>query len=473
MIRTRFAPSPTGFMHVGNSYSALLGFASAKAGNGRFFIRIEDTDQKRFVEGAEEAIYEGLAKLGIVPDESPKHGGEFGPYRQSERLELYKKYALELVDKGHAYYCFCSSERLQQVREAKQKAGQPPMYDRECRALDPVEAKQKAEKEPFVIRLKVPDGEKLVCSDLIRGKIEFNLETVDDQVLLKSDGFPTYHLAVVVDDHLMETTHVIRGEEWLPSLPKHVLLYRFFGWSEPVWFHNPTLRNPNGKKLSKRDGHSSLSWYWENGFLPEAVLNFLFLLGWSHPDQKEIFGIDEFIKHFDLKDVSPAGPIFDLTKLEWMNGVYLRQINDTRLAELLVSFAPKELSKDLIFKTVPLVRERMKRLTDYAPLVDFLAERIEPKVEELVQKDKTAQETAALLDKISQVLADQTWEPTQMEESMRGLVAETGWKPRDFFMTLRVAITGKKITPPLFESMELLGKEESLARLKKAVALLG
>ncbi|MCJ7827577.1 glutamate--tRNA ligase [Patescibacteria group bacterium] len=472
MIRTRFAPSPTGFMHVGNSYSALLGYAYAKANKGRFFIRIEDTDQKRFVKGAEEAIYEGLAQLGIIPDESPKHGGEFGPYRQSERLEIYQKHAQRLVDQGDAYYCFCSSERLQKVREEKQKAGQPPMYDRKCRDLDPVEAKKRAAKEDHVVRLKVPDGEKLLCQDLIRGEIEFDLDTVDDQVLLKSDGYPTYHLAVVVDDHLMKTSHVVRGEEWLPSLPKHILLYRFFGWEAPVWFHNPTLRNPNGKKLSKRDGHSSLSWYWENGFLPQAVLNFLFLLGWSHPDQKEIFGIKEFIKYFRLEDVSPAGPIFDLTKLEWMNGMYLRQAEDKKLVELLKSFASQPMSEELILKTVPLVKERMKRLTDYSPLVDFLVKRIEPKVEELVQKKKTSQETVELLTKISEVLEGQAWEAEKMEESMRGLVAETGWKPRDFFMTLRVAITGKKITPPLFESMELLGKEESLARLQAAVKLL-
>ncbi len=468
MVRTRFAPSPTGFVHVGGAYSALLDYAYARANKGRFFIRIEDTDQKRYVEGAEEAIYEGFKWLGINPDESPKLGGPYGPYRQSERLDLYRKHVDQLVDKGHAYYCFCSAERLEKVREAMLRVGQPPMYDQRCRSLHPAEAKKRAKTEPHVIRLAVPFSEKILVHDLIRGEIVFDSITIDDQVLLKSDGYPTYHLAVVVDDHLMKTTHVIRGEEWLTSAPKHVLLYRFFGWPEPVWLHTPTLRNPNGKKLSKREGYTALSWYREQGFLPEALLNFLFLLGWSHPEQKEIFGLGEFVKHFNLKDLSPAGPIFDLTKLEWMNGVYIRHLSDRKLAAALVPFAPEKMSKEVVDKTVPLVKERLKKLIDYTDLVEFLTRRVKPKADELVQKGKTPAETAILLEKIAFVLEKQAWQAEPMQEAMRSLVAEMGWKPGDFFMTLRVAITGKKVTPPLFESMEILGKQESVFRLEMA-----
>ena len=370
-VRTRFAPSPTGFLHVGGAYSALLDYAFAKKHKGKFIIRIEDTDIKRKVEGAEEIIYQALEWLGIKADESPKKGGPFGPYRQSERLDIYKKFALELVEEGDAYFCFCSPERLKKVRFERQRKGLPPMYDKKCRKLAKKKAEERAREEKYVIRLKVPENEKIVVPEPIRGEITFESNVVDDQILLKSDGFPTYHLAIVVDDHLMEITHAVRGEEWLSSAPKHYLLYQYFGWEPPLYFHTSAIRNPDRSKLSKREGHTSLMWYKEQGYLPEALLNFLCLLGWSHPEEKEVFSLDEFIKLFDLKDLSPAGPVFNLEKLDWLNGVYLRKSQDSSLKNQIFEFYQGKYSDDLINQTIPLVKDRIKKLSDYQTLAGF------------------------------------------------------------------------------------------------------
>lgn len=475
MVRTRFAPSPTGFLHVGGAYSALLDFAYAQKMGGRFIIRIEDTDVKRTVKGAEEKIYQGLEWLGLKAAESPQIGGPYGPYRQSERLPLYQKYAQKLIDKNLAYYCFCSPRRLARIKEGHQKDNLLPMYDRQCRSLDPQKAAQKAAKTKHVIRLKIPFKEKIIVPDLARGNIVFESKIVDDQVLLKSDGFPTYHLAVVVDDHLMKITHVIRGEEWLSSAPKHVLLYQYLKWKAPQFLHTPTIRNPDRSKLSKRQGHTALSWYQQNGYLPQALLNFLFLLGWSHPKGKEIFDLKEFIKHFDLKDLSPVGPAFDLQKLTWMNGVYLRQTPDEKLLPLVKPFAPKEMKPNLITQTLPAVKERIKTLTEYAPLVEFLVKKKKPDLDELIQAGKNSGETKAVLllaEEKLQNFSPQDWQATQIEEAIQDLIEETGWEKKDLYMTLRVAATGSSITPPLFDSLAFLGQKEALSRLKTAINLL-
>jgi len=462
-VRVRLAPSPTGMMHVGTAYQAILNWAFAKKENGSFILRIEDTDIKRKVEGAEEAIYQGLSWLGIEPDEDPRKGGPFAPYRQSERLPLYQKYAHQLVEKGHAYFCFCSPERLSKVRKKRQAQGKPLMYDKKCRALKKKEAEKKAKTQKYVIRLKVPENEKIVINEPIRGKIVFDSNTVDDQVLLKSDGFPTYHLAVVVDDHLMKITHGIRGEEWLSSFPKHFLLYKFLGWKPPLYFHTPIIRNPDRSKLSKRTGHTSLAWYREQGYLPEAVINFLCLLGWSHPEEKEIFNMNEFIKFFDLKDLSPVGPVFDLKKLNWLNGVYIRKKSDGELAKLLRKFAPKDVNSTLIAKTVPLVKERMEKLSDYQDLASFFFKRPEPK-KNLFEKNAKIH----LISSIKVLEKLDKWEEEKIAQVLQGLVKKKGWGMGHFFMNFRVALTGSRFTPPITDSAAILGKAETLTRLNLA-----
>jgi glutamyl-tRNA synthetase len=465
MIRTRFAPSPTGFLHVGGAYSALLDYAFAKKHKGKFIIRIEDTDIKRRVKGAEEVVYQGLEWLGIKADESPKKGGPFGLYRQSERLELYKKFALELVEKGDAYFCFCSPERLKKVRFERQRKGLPPMYDRKCRQIDKKEAEKRTKKEKFVIRLKVPENEKIVVPEPIRGEVVFESSVVDDQILLKSDGFPTYHLAVVVDDHLMEITHAVRGEEWLSSAPKHYLIYKYLGWKPPLYFHTPAIRNPDRSKLSKRKGHTSLMWYREQGYLPEALVNFLCLLGWSHPEEKEVFDIKEFIKLFDLKDLSPAGPVFNLEKLDWLNGVYIRKSQDSSLKTQIYEFYQGKYPEELIGKTIPLVKDRIKKLSDYQELAGFFFETRKPN-KSLFEKNAKIQLKQALevLEKIEK------WNKEEIEKALQGLIKKRGWGTGKFFMNFRIAITGSKFTPPITDSIAILGKKETIERLKLSLS---
>ena len=468
-VRTRFAPSPTGFLHIGNVYSALIDFAFAKKHRGKFIIRIEDTDIKRYVKGAEEKIYQWLGWLGIKADESPQEGGPYGPYRQSERLPLYQKYAEELIEKGYAYYCFCSPERLEEIRKERRKQGLPPMYDRYCRKLSLEEARKRIKKgEKYVVRMKIPDQEKIIVPDLIRGEVVFESRVIDDQVLLKSDGYPTYHLAVVVDDHLMKITHIVRGEDWLSSAPKHILLYRYFGWKPPVLVHTALIRNPDKSKLSKRQGHASLEWYMREGYLPEALINFLCLLGWSHPQEKDIFSFQEFISYFNLKDLSPVGPVFDLKKLDWMNGVYIRKKSNEELVQLIKPFVPNGLRTTLINQTVSLIKDRLRKLSNYPDLVDFFIK--EPKIDQklLVQKGGRDKKLIEKQFEISlEALKKLTvWKAKNLERLFRDLAKENSWHIGKFFMAIRIALTGKTATPPLFETMEILGKEKTIKRLQ-------
>lgn len=470
-VRTRFAPSPTGFLHVGGAYSALLDYAFAKKHKGKFVVRIEDTDIKRYVKGAEEAVYEGLDWLGIVPDESPKVGGPYGPYRQSERLEIYQKYARQLVQQGDAYCCFCSPERLKEVREAKLRKKLPPMYDRRCRSLSEKEVKERAGKEKFVIRMKVPEKETIVINEPLRGEVKFDSQVLDDQVLLKSDGYPTYHLAVVVDDHLMKITHAVRGEEWLSSAPKHILLYRYFGWEPPVYFHTPTLRDSDRSKLSKRRGHTALSWYQEQGYLPEALVNFLCLLGWSHPKEKEVFSLKEFIKFFELEDLSPVGPVFNLQKLEWLNGQYIRKKSDEELSRLIKNFiSDKKLAgkSALIDQTIPLIKTRISKLSDYWPLCSFFFE--EPELKKSLfkgEKDKEyLEEALSVLEKL------EVWKEEKIVGLLQDLIAKNDWKTGKFFMAFRIALAGSRVTPPITDSAAILGSKTTFLRLQKALKVL-
>ncbi|MBI3559883.1 glutamate--tRNA ligase [Candidatus Gottesmanbacteria bacterium] len=469
-VRTRIAPSPTGEdLHIGNAYTALINYVAAKQHGGQFIIRIEDTDRMRFVKGSEARILESLAWLGISHDEGPDIGGPHEPYRQSERLELYKKYAEELVQKGHAYYCFCTTERLAQMRNDQESRHEPPRYDGKCRALSIQNSKFKIQNgETYVIRLKVPDEGITSFTDMIRGDISFENKLIDDQVLLKSDGFPTYHLGVVVDDHLMNISHVIRGEEWISSTPKHILLYNFFGWDIPVYAHMPLLRNRDSSKLSKRKNPVWVSWFKEQGFLPEAILNYLATMAWAHPDGKEIFSLDEMIKVFDLKTIQTTAPIFDIEKLRWMNGEYIRKTQNsrrrqsgygasaTKLKTQIYEFYNKNYPLERIETVLPLVIERIKTLKEFESLAGFFFER---------PREFERQTDKELLTIARKALKKCEWNHDAMEKTIRGAAEKAGVKARDVFMELRVNVTGKTVGPPILESLEILGKEETLARI--------
>ena len=410
MVRTRVAPSPTGSPHVGTAYQALFDYVVAKKFGGEFILRIEDTDRKRLVEGAEEEIVAALRWLGLEFDK--------GPIRQSERLELYQKYAKELVEKGAAY------------------------------------------EDEGAIRQRVPKEGETRFVDEVRGEITFENKNLDESVLLKSDGFPTYHLAVVVDDHEMEITHVIRGEEWIPSAPKHVLIYQALDWELPKFIHLPLLRSPKKAKLGKRFGDVSIDWFRKEGVLPQALLNYLALMAWAHPEEKEIFSVEEMIEKFDVNALNKAAPVFDLQKLEWMNGVYIRKLSVSELSEKLGG-------KDE--KIVALVQERMKTLKEFEELTIFFFEEPEVDPKLLVQKGRTAKETAAAVSN----LKPEDWKSENLEELCRQFVKENpSWNVRDLFMTLRIALTGRKVSPPLFETMEVLGREKTLSRLRNSAEML-
>jgi glutamyl-tRNA synthetase len=457
-IRTRIAPSPTGEnLHIGNAYTALVNFVFAKQQKGQFIVRIEDTDRMRLVMGSEGRILESLHWLKLDPQESPLIGGPYAPYRQSERLPIYQRYAEELVYKSHAYYCFCEPDRLTIMRQIQVEKHLPPMYDGTCKKLDPKEAKKRVESgEKHVIRLNVPDEGITKFNDLIRGEISFENKLIDDQVLIKSDGYPTYHLGVVVDDHLMEVSHIIRGEEWISSTPKHILLYGFFGWKAPIFAHMPLLRNPDKSKLSKRKNPVWVSWYKEQGFLPEALINYLGTMAWSFPDGRDIFSLEEMIQAYKLENVQTTAPIFNTEKLRWYNGEYIRKSSVSDLTFKISAFFKKKYSEEKIEKILPLLRERMKTLAEFATLGDFFFERpikferpSDPKIRKLLK------------DLIESVV----WNHDAMEKAIRDAADKEGLKAKDLFMELRIAVTGKTVGPPLLESMEILGKEETITRL--------
>ena len=488
IVRTRIAPSPTGLAHLGTIYQALINYSYAKRRSGVFVWRSEDTDQARYVEGSEENLYEHLRWFGLIPDESPYNKGDFGPYRQSERLEIYKEHIDELINNGHAYYCFCSSERLAQVREQMQKEGKPPMYDKHCINNLITEAKERILKgESYVVRMKIPENETILVQDEVLGQIEFNSNTIDDQVLLKSDGFPTYHLAVVVDDHLMKITHMVRAREWLPSSPKQILLYRYFGWQVPKLIHVPVILNSDGKgKLSKRHGHSSADYYRKLGFLPQAILNYLAQIIWNHPKGKEIFPVSDFVKYFDFKDINSQGPRFDLDKLKWINGQYIRMLRTTELYEKLLehyNYTNNQgvldwlQDKDYSLKIIPLVQERLSILDDYSVLVNYFyitPAELEPEANNLIlssaqDKDQLLVLLSSVYNKITEL---QNWTAESLhtvEEEIRKLATENNWKTIHAFMPIRVAVTGTKQSPPLFDVIQVLGKEKTLHRINIAI----
>jgi glutamyl-tRNA synthetase len=477
-VRTRYAPSPTGKPHLGNMRTALFSWLLARHHGGRFFLRIEDTDQARYVESGIEAQTEALRWLGLTWDEGPDIGGPYAPYTQSQRLEVYREHAERLVAGDKAYLCYCSPERLEEVRKAQQARREPPRYDRHCRDLS-LEERQAKESEGIkpVVRFKTPLSGETVTHDVLRGSVTFQNETLDDFVLLKSDGYPTYHLAAQVDDHLMETTHVLRGEEWLPSAPRHFLVYQAFGWEPPQFAHLSRILGPDRLKLSKRHGAHAVLEYRDQGYLPDAVVNFLALLGWSLDDRTDIIDRETLIRHFDLDRVLTNPAVFNAEKLLWMNGVYIREMPDEMLADEGAPFLEHHLGRPvdraLLLRVVPLVKERIKLLSEVVDIADFFFrdDELEYDVQTLLGKQYAgdpARAIAALDAVIARLETLNAWDHEKVEGAMRPLAEELGVKTGELFGLLRVAVTGKTATPPLFETMEILGRARTLERLRAA-----
>jgi len=476
-IRTRFAPSPTGFLHVGGLRTALYCYLFAKKHNGQFILRIEDTDQNRITPGAIEAIINGLKWAGINYDEGPVIGGPYGPYIQSERLDLYKKHALELIEKGHAYYCFCSQERLEHVRNLQVAAKVPPAYDRHCRDIDVHEAQKKIQAgESYVIRMKVPLEGELTFVDLIRGQVSIGYKVVDDQVLLKSDGFPTYHLAAVVDDHYMKISHVIRGEEWLPSTPKHILLYKYFGWETPYFSHLSLLLNPDKSKLSKRTGSVSVEDYKNKGYLPDALVNFIALLGWNPGDTREIFSLEELVKEFSLEHVGKAGAIFNIEKLDWINEQYIHKKSQEELLVhvkfLLEQQGVKNFSDEYICQAISLMKERVTVLHDFVFKGGFFFK--DPETFDPISREKNwNKEISEHIGKLAQEFNKLTvFNALTTESALRDYASKNNIGAGKLIHPLRLAVSGVGQGPSLFHILEVLGKEVTLKRISYAIKTL-
>jgi glutamyl-tRNA synthetase len=473
--RLRVAPSPTGDPHVGTAYMSLFNLGFARRHGGRFVLRIEDTDRARFRADSEQQIFDMLRWLGLTWDEGPDLGGPYAPYRQSERLETYQPFVDQLLADGHAYYCWCTPERLAQMREQQRAEKRPTGYDRLC--LGKSEEERKAlggATDTPVVRMLIPDDPPLTFPDVIRGQV--SAPRPDDQVILKADGFPTYHLAVVVDDHLMGITHVVRGEEWISSTPKHLLLYCWLGFETPAFAHMPLLRNTDKSKISKRRNPAArLTWFYEQGYLPEAVVNFLALLGYGQPDDSEIFSFEQFSASFEWSRVNTVGPVFDLDKLNWLNGHYIRALDVDDFARRLLAYAEHAdvpVDAGVITAGAPLVQERVSTLAQGIDMLRFLL---------IPEDDFVVDDTAAVkqLGESSQpvlraaldALADVSeWTAPNLEAALsQALVTGLGLKPRHAYGPVRVAVTGSTVSPPLFESMQILGRDRSTSRLHAAL----
>src|SRR5580692_7623008 len=469
-IRVRIAPSPTGDPHVGTAYIGLINFLYARQRGGKFVLRIEDTDRARFVATSEQMIFDALRWLGLEWDEGPDVGGPLGPYRQSERTEIYREHAEKLLANGTAYRCFCTAEELEAVRKQQLAAKLPPRYPGTCRHLSTEQVQANlADGKSCTIRMKVPTEGSTTFRDELRGEITFSHNNVDDQVLMKSDGFPTYHLANVVDDHLMQITDVIRAEEWISSTPKHVLLYKAFGWQLPRFWHMPLLRNQDKSKISKRKNPVSLVYYRESGFLPEAVINFLGLMGGGMPESTgpvaEKFSLAEMVERFDVKNIRLGGPVFDLTKLKWLNGEYLRTMTPEDFYAALRSTV---LSDNYLRQIASLVQTRVETLGEFGNLTHFFfADDVLPTAEVFVPKKRTLEETLAFAAEQLTVLEATEWTTTALEQALKKLGEEHSWSVKENFMLLRAIVTGSTMSPPLLESMVVFGKARSLDRVRR------
>ena len=482
-VRTRFAPSPTGFLHVGSIRTALFDWLFTRHNGGVFVLRIEDTDVTRKVEGALEAIQDDLRWLNLDWDEGPAVGGKFGPYIQSQRLELYREAANRLVKSGAAYKCYCSQERLEQLRALQTKNKLPPGYDRLCRNLTEAERTQKeGEGINPVVRLKTPTEGQTVVHDIIWGDVVFKNSVVEDLVLLKSDGYPTYHLANVVDDHEMKITHVIRAEEWMSSTPSHILMYNALGYEVPQYAHLPMLLGKDRSKLGKRHGSTSIRQFREDGFLPETLINFLALLGWSLDDKTEVMTREELIKNFTLERVNKTGAIFDYEKLKWMNGIYIRKLEPELFVHLTLPFLeryfPPEIERPLdvnyVHQIAPLIRERISTLKEAATYADFFfLDELKYDSTMLIGKKMTAETTLTALKAAEEKLSSlDNFNKESLEDALRQLAGSLGIKAGELFNPLRVATTARDAAPPLFETMAVLGKERCLKRIRAALAKL-
>ncbi|HNL80932.1 MAG TPA: glutamate--tRNA ligase [Agitococcus sp.] len=473
VVRTRIAPSPTGFPHVGTAYIALFNLCFAKQHGGQFILRIEDTDQVRSTRESEEQILSSLKWLGLTWDEGPDIGGKHAPYRQSERSAIYKQHADQLVADGHAFHCFCDSHRLEALRQQQQADKQMLGYDGHCLQLSAQEVADKlAAGESSVIRMKVPREGVCEIDDLLRGKIDIEWSNVDMQVLLKADGLPTYHLANVVDDHLMEITHVIRGEEWINSAPKHLLLYKYFGWQAPVLCHMPLLRNPDKSKLSKRKNPTSITYYQRMGYLPQAVLNYLGRMGWSMPDEREKFSLTEMIENFDLKRVSLGGPIFDVAKLSWLNGQWLKELS---VPDFMQAFQNWAINSDYLSLVAKQIQPRIETLSDAVNWASFFfAGTVNLSADKFTHKKLSPEEIKRILQ---YALWDfeqlRIWNHDQISLVLSQLSAALGYKLRDFMFPFFVAIAGSPSSTPVMESMGILGADLTFARLRHAIDILG
>lgn len=489
-VRTRFAPSPTGFLHVGGLRTALYSYLIAKQNGGQFLLRIEDTDQKRTVEGGIENIIRSLAWAGVTPDEGAELNsegkvvqvGDKGPYIQSQRLDIYKKYANQLLADGNAYHCFCTAERLEEVRNYQQKNKLPTGYDRYCRDLSMDEVRSKLDAgESHVLRMKMPKEGESVFTDLIRGEVIFKNELIDDQVIMKTDGFPTYHLAAVVDDHFMEITHVVRGDEWLSSTPKHLQLYKYFGWDVPQFAHLPLLLNPDKTKLSKRQGDVAVEDYTNKGYLPQAMVNFVAFLGWNPGTEQELYSMEQLIKDFKIEKINKSGAVFNLEKLDWYNQQYMRTLPDDKLAQaslpwlIKAGLVDENVDKNWLSKALSLEKDRVTTLVELPEALKFVFSLPEYDGQILVWKKSNIDELKHVLPKLNNYLntiSVQDWN----KEKLQVLVGE--WTANNNFVNgvvlwpLRVALSGQQNSPGPFEIAEVLGKEESLRRVAVAISKL-
>lgn len=458
MVRTRIAPSPTGYAHIGTIYQALFNYAYAKKNDGSFIVRIEDTDRQRLVDGAEDFIFDSLDWVGLIENESPRKGGPFGPYRQSERLPIYHKYAEELLHSDHAYFSYFPRKDAgvkKDYAKGRQDNDFTPNED------PPKSIEEMISRGDWVVRMRVPKNETITVTDELRGEISFPSSEVTEQVLIKSDGFPTYHLAVVVDDHLMEISHILRAEEWLSSAPKHMLLYRYFKWEMPPIFHTATLRNPDKSKLSKRHGHTNVLWYKEEGYLPEAILNYLAHLGWTHPEEKEIFSLEEFIEKFDLKDIRPVAAVFDLRKLTWMNGEYIRKMSRDELKERLITWDhcnEDDFEPQTFTKLVELSQDRMSTLKDFDELTSHFVSTSTDGFKVNPRSDLEKEIASDLRHDLGEL---DIWEADKILSAMRGVMQKHNVR----MPVLYYLLTGSERGLPLPESIEILGKDETLRRL--------
>lgn len=471
-VRVRFAPSPTGELHIGSVRTILYNYLFAKQNGGTLVLRIEDTDQTRFDARALPSIYDGLHWLGIGWDEGPREGGPYAPYVQSERLALYQRCARQMVEAGTAYHCFCSKERLEQLRAAQAARREITRYDRACRRIEPKEAADRAAREAHTVRLKVPDEGTVGIDDLVHGRVEWPLQTIEDQVLQKSDGFPTYHLAVVVDDHVMRVTHVMRGEEWLPSVPKHLLIFRALGWDAPPMAHVPLVLGQDSKKLSKRHGATRVTEFREEGFVTEGLVNYLALVGWAPGSEDEVFAMDDLIARWRIDQVQKAGGKWDYERLRWFSGVWIRRLGDDELCERILPFVPAEWDRRVVRAAVPHIKERMELLSQARPYLAFLfGDDLPGEPARYLPKKRAPGETREVLLRVRDaVAAVEPFEPAAIAHALKRVGEASGWK--DVNMAARLAVTGANVGFGVYESLALLGRERAVARLERAASLL-